>query len=45
MLAMMEMSRLNVTQRDIAAIFGVSKTTVQRILDGSFKTGKQRGKA
>ena len=45
MLAMMEMSDKGMTGHQIADVFGVSRTTVQRVLAGTFQTGKQRGKA
>lgn len=45
MLAMMEMSDKGMTGHQIADVFGVSRTTVQRVVAGTFQTGKQRGKA
>lgn len=45
MLVMMEMSDKGMTGHQIADVFGVSRTTVQRVVAGTFQTGKQRGKA
>lgn len=45
MVAMMEMADRGMNNREIAEVFDISKSTVQRILSGGFRPGNQKGKA